>query len=83
MRTTIQFDDELLKEAKAVAAASGRTLAELVEESVRENLARRKAAVGGKRISLPTFKGGDVLPGVDISNSAALLDIMEGRSASS
>ena len=29
--------------------------------------------------ALPTFGGGGPLPGVDLDDSAALLDLMEGR----
>jgi hypothetical protein len=77
MRTTIRLDDDLLKEAKAVAAATDRTLTELVEDSLRETLARRRSAAGRERITLPTFKGTGLQPGVDLDDSAALLDLME------
>jgi len=77
MRTTIRLDDQLLKEAKAAAAASGRTFTELVEGALRETLARRKAGPPRQRVTLPTFKGTGLMPGVDLDNSAALLDLME------
>jgi len=77
MRTTIRIDDELLKEAKTIAAATGRSLTELVEDSLRETLARRKAAAKTGWVSLPTFTGNGLMPGVDLDDSAALLDLME------
>jgi hypothetical protein len=77
MRTTIRLNDDLLKEAKAVAAATDRTLTELVEDSLRETLARRRAAASRERMTLPTFKGSGLRPGVDLNDSAALLDLME------
>jgi len=77
MRTTIRLDDQLLKEAKAAAAASGRTFTELVESALRETLARRKAGPRRERVTLPTFKG-ELMPGVDLDDSAGLLDLMEG-----
>ncbi len=40
MRTTIRLDDHLLADAKRVAAETGRTLAEVIEEALREALAR-------------------------------------------
>ena len=83
MRTTIRFDDQLLKEIKVAAAESGRTLTQVVEEAVRESLARRRRAGRRERAPLPVFKGGVLLPGVDLDDSAALLDIMEGRGAAS
>lgn len=76
MRTTITLDDGLLREAKAVAAASGRPLKEIIENALRESLARRKN-VTSERVILNTFGGSGLQPGVDIHNSAALLDIME------
>jgi hypothetical protein len=76
MRTTIRLDDQLLKEAKAAAAASGRTFTDLVESALRETLARRKAGPSRERVVLPTFPG-VLMPGVDLDNSAALLDLME------
>jgi predicted transcriptional regulator len=78
MRTTVRIDDDLLREVKAVAAASGKTMTEVIEDSLRETLARRKAMAGRKRVILRTFEGGGLQPGVDLSNSAALLDLMEG-----
>lgn len=76
MRTTIRLNDQLLREAKRAAAGSGRTLTALIEEALRERLARRKAAPPRDWIHLPTHPGG-FDPGVDIDNSAVLLDLME------
>jgi Arc/MetJ family transcription regulator len=78
MRTTIKIDDQLLAEAKARAAASGRTLNAVVEDALRETLARRRPIDAGNRMELPTFKGSRLLPGVDLDDSAALLALMEG-----
>jgi hypothetical protein len=82
MRTTIRLDEHLLRQAKAAAAASGRTFTELVEDALRETLARRKATPR-ERVELPTWKGGGLMPGVDLDNSAALLDLMEEEDAPS
>jgi Bacterial antitoxin of type II TA system, VapB len=83
MRTTIRLDDQLLKEAKQAAATSNKTLTQLVEDSLRETLARRKIAARAERVTLPTFRGTGTLPGVDLDNSAALLDLMETPDADS
>ncbi|MCX7064829.1 MAG: ribbon-helix-helix protein, CopG family, partial [Proteobacteria bacterium] len=42
--TTIRLDENLLKEAKRQAAESGMTLTAIIEDSLRERLARRKSA---------------------------------------
>jgi hypothetical protein len=75
-RTTIRLDDQLLKDAKATAAASGRTFTELVETALRETIARPKKGPSRERVTLPTFKGA-LMPGVDLDDSAGLLNLME------
>ena len=80
MRTTINLDDHLLRSAKELAARTDRTLTAVLEDALREVLARRQTAPVRKRITLPVSKyRSGTQPGVDIDNSAALLDIMEGR----
>jgi hypothetical protein len=81
MRTTIRLDDHLLQRAKASAAATGQTLTALIEEALREKLARRPASPRRKPVKLRTFKGHGLRPGVDLDDSAALLDIMDRADA--
>jgi len=81
MRTTIRLDDQLLNEAKRAALESGRTLTRVIEDSLREALARRRAAGRRGRVTLPTFAGGGLRPGVDLDDSASLLEIMERSDA--
>lgn len=75
MRTTINLDDALLAEAKQLAIRTGRTLTDVIADSLREALARPSGAV--ERPELPTFPGRGLQPGVDLDDSAALLDLME------
>jgi plasmid stability protein len=75
MRTTIRLDDALLRQAKARAAASGRSLNDFITDAVRAALAPRPAK--GRGADLPTFRGRGLQPGVDLDDSAALLDLME------
>ena len=82
MRTTVRLDDPLLAEAKQYAAETGRTLTALIEDALREALARRRQTVKRRKVHLPVFRGKGVQPGVDLDNSAALLDLMEGRDVS-
>ena len=81
MRTTINVDDALLREAKTAALQSGRTLSEFFEDALRETLSRRKESRNGRRVKLPTFEGRGLQPGVDLDDSAALLDLMERTDA--
>ncbi len=77
MRTTVKIDDSMLVEAKTRAAASGRTLNQVVEDALRAAFARRDAGEGAA--DLPVVRGGRLMPGIDLDDSAALLDLMDGR----
>ena len=75
MRTTINIDDDLLAEARQVAARTGRSLTAVVEDALRESLHRRHLPAR-RAVELPIGEGG-VQPGVDLDDSAALLELME------
>ena len=78
MRTTVSIDDDLLAKAKEVAARSGRTLSEVVEDALRESFARQSEVRERRVADFPVFHGGGkVQPGVDLDDNAALLDLME------
>ena len=77
MRTTIRLNERLLTEAKKYAAETGRTFTALVEDALRETLARRHKPKPARRIKLKTVGGSGPQPGVDLDDSAALLDLME------
>ena len=76
MRTTISIDDDVFRSAKQRAAAEGRTLGELVTEVLRERIARRPRR-GRARYEPVTFGRGGTLPGVDLTNNAAVRDLMD------
>ena len=81
MRTTVRLSDGLLERAKREAAKRGVTLTALIEQGLRREMAKPAKAVERQRVSLPVCKrGGETLPGVDLDDSAALLDRMEDRS---
>jgi hypothetical protein len=79
MRTTLRIDDDLLAKAKRLAAESGRTLTAVVEDALREVVARRSRRKHRSPVRLPTFKGNGILPGADLDDSASLLDLMDSR----
>jgi len=79
MRTTVRLDDDLLRRAKRYAAERGTTLTVVFEEALRERLARgEQPAARRKAVRLPTFAGNGPRPGVDLHDTAALLDRMDG-----
>ncbi len=78
MRTTVRLDEKLLADAKQLALDTGRTLTQVIEDSLRIALAHKQEKKKAKPIKLHTFKGGKGLqPGVDLSNNAALADLMD------
>jgi hypothetical protein len=78
MRTTIRLNESLLAEARKQALESGRTLTAVLEDALRESLARRRKQGKRSRVRLPTFSGDGLLPGVDLDDSAAIRELMEG-----
>ena len=80
MRTTIRLDDDLLRAAKRRAVETDRTLTAVIEDALRAALVAR-AEPTAERPRLPTFNGGGLQQGVDLDDSASLLDLMESSSA--
>ena len=79
MRTTINLPDKLMLQAKKAAVESNTTLTEIIANALREALARRsRKSSNKKRTRLITYGSGGTFPGIDLDNSAALLDIMDG-----
>jgi len=77
MRTTIRLDESLLAEAKKIAAEKGSTLTSVVENALRQSFAQQKRASRRGKVSFTTSGKGGLRPGVDLDDSAALLDLME------
>jgi hypothetical protein len=77
MRITIRLDDSLLVEIQQLAARSDRTLTSVIEDALREMLARQRTTEEREPVRLTTVSGGGLQPGVDLDDSAALLSLME------
>jgi hypothetical protein len=77
MRTTIRLEDSLLAEAKKFAAEKGSTLTAVIENALRQSFAHQGRAQKRGKVHLPTSGKGGLRPGVDLDDSAALLDLME------
>lgn len=76
----MRLPDDLVRQVKRFAAETDRTLTNVIEDALRETLARaRRQAMSGEPFVMPTYGRGGLRPGVDLDNSAALLDIMEGH----
>jgi len=77
MRTTLTIESDVLSEYKRVAADSHRTLSAVIEDALREDLARRRALGGTSAADLPVVHGGVVLPGVDLTSNAAVERLLD------
>jgi hypothetical protein len=75
-RTTVRLPADLLSRAKRKALAERRTLTSLIEEGLRLVMTERRKASQAKRV-LPRHSDavGGPLPGIDISDSAALQEM--------
>ncbi len=81
MRTTVRLDDQLLRDAKAVAAGEGKTLTALISESLRERIARSQERPREPSTVLPTCPGDGLRGGLDpdvINDNSRLADLMDG-----
>jgi Arc/MetJ family transcription regulator len=77
MRTTIQLDEHLLREVKKLAAERGTTFTAVVKDALRETLTRRVQPRRRSEHGFTTVDGRGLRAGVDLDNTAALLDLME------
>lgn len=76
MRTTVNIDDDLLTEAKRLAARTRRPLGEVVDDALRL-LVAAEAERPTPPVTLPTFGGSGLRPGVDLENSEALAAVLD------
>jgi len=78
MRTTINLPDELIQQAKKAALEADTTLTEIIANALRESLARRSHKNPRREFKLITSGRGGLQPGVDLDDTSALLDLMDG-----
>lgn len=82
MRTTVILPDELYRQVKERARAEDRTVTSFLEEALRRALAHTETTAEPVDAYLadPFHGAGGTLAGVDITDNAALLDVLdEGR----
>jgi Arc/MetJ family transcription regulator len=90
MVATLEIDEDLLTTAEQTASEQGQTLSAFVEKALRAACAQvgsrgeaaslpppRQDSRNGKRVELPTFRGQGLRPGVNLNDSAGLLELME------
>jgi hypothetical protein len=77
MRTTIRLDEQLFETVKQYALSHGKTFTAVVEDALREKMMRRAVSSRRPRVTLKTVGGKGVRTGIDLDDSASLLDAME------
>ena len=75
MRTTIRLPDELYDQVRRRAMDEGQTVTSFLERALRRALAEHD---GDRDFVVEPFRGTGTLPGVDLHDNAAILDVMEG-----
>jgi hypothetical protein len=78
MKTTLDLNDQLLADAKALAAQQRTTLTRLIEEGLQLRLRARPGPAKPGRVRLPVFKGrGGLVQGVNPMSNKALLKALD------
>lgn len=71
MKTTLDLNDALLTQAKALAAQQRSSLTRVIEEGLQLRL--RAQAMPAKAVRLPIYKGkGGLVPGLDARSNKAM-----------
>ncbi len=78
MRTTINLPDELIQRAKKAALEADTTLTEIIANALREALLKGRRKQPRRKIKLTTYGEGGTFPGVDLDDTSAVLDLMDG-----
>lgn len=79
MRTTIDINDHLLRQARAYAISEHKTLKMVVENALRVFLTSPRGGAEDDVLPVPVFQGSGVQPGVDLTDNAALEDLMNAK----
>jgi hypothetical protein len=77
MKTTLDLNDQLLADAKALAAQQRTSLTRLIEEALQLRLRAKAAPAGRSKVRLPVLKGrGGLVAGINPLSNKALLDAL-------
>ena len=77
MKTTLNINDQLLADAKALAAQQRTSLTRLIEEGLQLRLHAKAAPASRGKLRLPVFKGrGGLVAGVNPLSDKALMEAL-------
>ncbi len=77
MKATMNLDDQLYRRVKIRAAEEGTTVTSLVEQALEALLSAHAKPQAIFRVPVLPSAGG-VLPGVDLSSNAAVMELLDG-----
>jgi hypothetical protein len=77
MRTTVRLPPGLMAQVKRLARESGRTMTQVIEDALRVAVARGKTTASHP-VTIVTATGDGLQPGIDLDDTSALLDRMDG-----
>jgi hypothetical protein len=78
VKTTLNLNDQLLADAKALAAQQRTSLTRVIEEGLQLRLRAKTNPAPNGRVRLPVFKGrGGLVKGVNPLSNKALLDALD------
>ena len=77
MRTTVRLPPGLMAQVKKLARATNRSMTQVIEDALRVAVARSDSAAP-RKVTIVTVHGDGLQPGVDLDDTSALLDRMDG-----
>ncbi len=78
MRTTVNIDDGLLRQARELALRDRRPLGHVVDDALTLFFERRQQAANMGPVELRTYGGSGLQPGVDLEDKEALAALFDG-----
>lgn len=81
VRTTVNIDDRLLRQAKLEATRSNRSLGDVVDDALRLLLAPAGRGRPAPQLDLPVFGGSGLRPGVDLEDREGLAALLDDKAA--
>jgi hypothetical protein len=79
MRTTLTIDDPVLQELKKIAHNSGKSLRQVVNETLQRGLQHQRTPTAPQRYRLKTVSMGGPQPGVNLNKALRLADVLEDQ----
>ncbi len=77
MRTTVRLPPGLTAQVKRLARETGRSMTQVIEDALRVAVARAERR-SPSAVTIVTAGGDGLQPGVDLDDTSALLDRMDG-----